>query len=230
MTGPPLGLFASRIRGLYAVLDPFALPAAKGGGEAAESALEEALGQILAGGCRLVQYRDKSATAGALLARARRLARICGDAGALFIVNDRLDVALLSGAGGCHLGQEDLPAGAARRFCPPGFVLGISTGSAEEAVRAARDGADYVGVGAIFRTTSKGDAGPPRGPRLVAEVAAAVDIPVVAIGGITLENVREVIRAGAAASAVLSNLLEADDIGARAEEFARIWDEELRRR
>lgn len=216
-----------RIAGLYGILDPSAVPEGNGGREAT---VDRALDGALSGGCRVIQYRDKAAPSGLLLARAKRLSRACRAAGALFLVNDRLDVALLSEADGCHLGQDDLPVSAARRIVPAGFLLGVSTHGAPEAKRAQEEGADYVGVGAIFRTTSKSDARKPRGPRLVAEVAAAVSIPAVAIGGITRHNVRDVIRAGASAAAVISDLFGAPDVRERAAEFLRIWDEERRRR
>jgi thiamine-phosphate pyrophosphorylase len=188
-----------------------------------EDLLDRALAEALAGGCRLLQYRDKAAYPRLLLSRAERFARACKAAGALFLVNDRLDVALLSGADGCHLGQDDLPIPAARRVAPRGFLLGASTHSVPEAVRAQEEGADYVGVGAIYPTMTKGDEPEPRGPRLVAEVAAAVAIPTVAISGITRRNVREVIRSGASAFAVISDLFSGEGVRLRTEEFLRIW-------
>lgn len=215
-----------RIRGLHAILDPYAVIRE---GADPEGAIDRALAEVLAGGCRLVQYRDKTASARLLLLRAARLARACRAAGALFVVNDRLDVALLSGADGCHLGQDDLPIPAARRIAPEGFLLGASTRDVAEARTAQAQGADYVGAGAIFRTTSKPDASEPRGARLVAEVAEAVTIPVVAIGGITRMNVREVIRAGASAFAVIADLFSGEGIRGRTEEFLRIWEAETRR-
>ncbi len=215
------------VEGLYGILD--AAVAAAGAPDPG-AALEGALGDALAGGCRVVQYRDKQASPAALLARARPLARACRSAGAVFIVNDRLDVAILSGAHGCHLGQDDLPLAEARRISPPGFLLGASTHDVVEARRAEAEGADYVGVGAVFPTTSKGDAAEPRGLRLVAEMAAAVTIPAIAISGITRRNVRDVIRAGASGFAVISDLFGGPGIRERAEEFVRIWDEEARPR
>ncbi len=226
MTGPTAGGAAGRIRGLYGILDPSVVLKERGGSEAA---IDRALAEALAGGCRLVQYRDKAAHPALLLVRAVRLARACRAADALFVVNDRLDVAVLSGADGCHLGQDDLPLAAARRIAPPGFLLGASTHSVPEARRAQEEGADYVGVGAVFPTASKGDALPPRGPGLVAEVASAVSLPAVAIAGITRENVREVIRAGAAAFAVISDLFTGPGIRRRAEEFVAIWESERAR-
>lgn len=214
------------VAGLCGILDPAVAAAAAD----PEGALARALAEALAGGCRFVQYRDKLSSPATLLARARSFAPACRAAGAVFIVNDRLDVALLAGADGCHLGQDDLPLDEARRISPPGFILGASTHNTVEARRAQALGADYIGVGAIFPTTSKGDALEPRGLRLVAEVAAAVAIPVIATAGITRGNVREVIRAGASGFAVISDLFGGPGIRERAEEFARIWDEEKRRR
>lgn len=214
---------APRVGGLYGILDPAV--AAAGAADVGE-ALERALGEALAGGCRIVQYRDKGATPRAALARAKRLCAACRRAGALFLVNDRLDVALAADAHGCHLGQDDLPVPAARAISPRGFLLGASTHDAVEARRAQDEGADYVGVGAVFRTASKGDALEPRGVRLVAEVASAVSVPAIAISGITRANVREVIRAGASGFAVISDLFGGPGIRERAKEFVGIWEEE----
>jgi len=217
---------AARIRGLYGILDPSVVIRE---GDEPEGLLERALAEALAGGCRLIQYRDKVAYPRLLLSRAKRFAPACRAAGALFLVNDRLDVALLSGADGCHLGQDDLPLPAARRIAPKDFLLGASTHSVPEARRAQEEGADYIGVGAVFRTMSKGDALEPRGAKLVAEVARAVSIPAVAISGITRGNVREVIRAGAAAFAVISDLFTGPGVRRRTEEFLRIWETETAR-
>ncbi len=225
MSVPVPGRMRPPVRGLYGILDGAVAAGAPEPGLALEHALDEAL----AGGCRVVQYRDKQASPALLLSRARPLARACRDAGAVFIVNDRLDVALLADADGCHLGQDDLPLAEARRICPPGFILGASTHDVVEARRAQAEGADYIGVGAVFPTASKGDAVEPRGLRLVAEVAAAVAIPAIAIAGITRDNAREVIRAGASGFAVISDLFGGPGVRERAAEFVRIWEEETRR-
>ena len=227
MSGPGPRRSRPPVEGLYGILDP---AVAAVGAPDPGAALAEALAAALAGGCRVIQYRDKQASPATVLVRARLLARACRDADAVFIVNDRLDIAILSGASGCHLGQDDLPLAEARRITSPGFLLGASTHDVVEARRAEAEGADYVGVGAVFPTTSKGDAAEPRGLRLVAEVAAAVAIPAIAISGITRRNVRDVIRAGASGFAVISDLFGGPGIRERAEEFARIWDEETRRR
>ena len=225
--GKAEGTPAARIRGLYAILDPSVV--IREGGDP-EGDLDRALAEALDGGCRLIQFRDKLAYPRLLLSRAKRFAGACREAGALFVVNDRLDVALLSGAGGCHLGQDDLPIPAARRIVPKNFLLGASTRNVREARKAQEEGADYIGVGAIFPTTTKGDAGEPRGSRLVEEVAEAVSIPTVAISGIARKNVREVIRAGASAFAVISDLFTGPGVRERTVEFLKIWEEESSRR
>jgi thiamine-phosphate pyrophosphorylase len=223
MSGKRTGFSSPRIEGLYGVLDPAVVTIdAKDTGEA----LEIAISAAIEGGCRIFQYRDKLSSPRTVFSRARRLAGICRDAGALFLVNDRLDVALMAEADGCHLGQDDLPIPEARKLAPPGFLLGSSTHSVAEARRAEQEGADYIGVGAIFRTMTKDDALVPRGPKLVAEVAEAVSLPAIAISGIARKNVREVIRAGASGFAVISDLFGGPDIRERAREFLRIWEEE----
>ena len=227
MSGPPPRRGRPPIGGLYGILDP---AVAAAGASDPDEALAQALAEALAGGCRVVQYRDKQASPSTLLSRARPFSRACRKAGAVFIVNDRADVALLSDADGCHLGQDDLPLAEARRISPPGFILGASTHDVVEARRAQAEGADYIGVGAVFPTMSKDDAAEPRGLRLVAEVAAAVSIPAIAIAGITRGNVRGVIRAGASGFAVISDLFGGPGIRERAEEFIRIWEEEKRPR
>lgn len=165
---------------------------------------------VLAGGARLVQLREKSMPLAELFPLARRLARRCREAGALFIVNDRADLALAVDAGGLHVGQDDLPAPEARRLLQPGMVLGVSTHDEAQARRAVADGADYVAVGSIFPTATK--AGFQLvGPELIRRVRAVVPGPLVGIGGITADNAPEVIAAGADAVAVISAICAAPD-------------------
>ncbi len=223
MRGPVGRAEVLRTGGLYGILDPPYIASSLG---PSEETLDAALADLLSGGCPIVQYRDKAAAGGLMAARAARFAQACREAGALFLVNDRLDIALLSGADGCHLGQDDLPIPAARRISPPGFLLGASTHGPADARRAQEEGADYIGVGAVFPTATKADASAPGGLPLVRRVSAAVRIPVVAIGGIRRENVREVIRAGACAFAVISDLFGGPDVRERTEEFLEIWRQE----
>lgn len=173
----------------------------------------------LAGGADMIQLRDKAGDLRALLPQARAIQALCRSQGAVFIVNDRLDLALAAGADGVHVGQEDLPAGAARRLLPPGRILGVSTHSREQAEAARAAGADYIGFGPMFPTGTKNTGYAPRGLEALREIRAAVPLPILAIGGITLENVAEVIAAGATAPAVISAIVAAPDIAVAAARF-----------
>ncbi|HEY7648138.1 MAG TPA: thiamine phosphate synthase [Methylomirabilota bacterium] len=158
---------------------------------------------VIAGGCRMVQLREKEWPSGRLWPLAERLRERCRKAGVTFIVNDRVDLAVALGADGVHLGQDDLPPAHARPLLRPGMILGLSTHSVEQA-RLARDaGADYVAVGSMFPTTTKSDF-QLVGPALVRRVRAELRVPLIAIGGITADNLPEVIRAGADGVAVIS--------------------------
>jgi thiamine-phosphate diphosphorylase len=165
----------------------------------------------LRGGAPSIQLRGKEMAAREQVELARALLAETRAAGALLWVNDRLDVALAAGADGAHLGQDDLPVEAARRISPPGFLLGISAETPELAVAAERGGADYVGTGPVYETGSKADAGSAIGLGRIAEVASAVGIPVVGIGGIAAANAGEVVRSGAAGVAVISAVMRAPD-------------------
>jgi thiamine-phosphate pyrophosphorylase len=149
-----------------------------------------------------------------MLREARSVRAAARAAGALFIVNDRLDVALAADADGVHLGQDDLPADRARRLLPPGRILGVSTHTLEQARRAVAEGADYIGVGPVFATATKETGYTPLGLDGLSAIAAAVPVPVVAIGGIGAADAGRVIRAGAMAAAVISALMAAPDIAA----------------
>lgn len=176
------------------------------------------LDQVLAGGCRLVQLREKALPPVDLYPLAQALRQRCREAGATFIVNDRVDLALAVDADGVHLGQEDLPARAARRILRPGMLLGISTHDPAQAAQAVADGADYVAVGSMFPTGTK--AGFQLvGPGLVRELRPRVPVPLVGIGGITPDNVGEVIGAGADGAAVISAVCAAPDPAAATRRF-----------
>jgi len=180
--------------------------------------LVDLLALALAGGSRMIQLRDKEWPSGRLLPLAERLRAACAAAGATFIVNDRVDLALAVGADGVHLGQDDLPARAARPLLRPGMILGISTHSVEQARAAQADGADYVAVGSMFATTSKADF-QLVGPDLLRKLRGEIRVPLVGIGGITPDNVSEVIRAGADGVAVISAVCAAADPQAAAARF-----------
>lgn len=165
---------------------------------------------VLAGGGRLVQLREKTMSLADLLPVAQRLAGRCREFGALFIVNDRADLALAADADGLHVGQDDLPAREARALLRPGMILGVSTHDPEQARCAVADGADYVAVGSIFPTTTK--AGFQLvGTELIRRVRPDVPVPLVAIGGITADNASIALDAGADAVAVISALCAVPD-------------------
>jgi thiamine-phosphate pyrophosphorylase len=180
--------------------------------------LVELLALALAGGSRMIQLREKEWPSGRLLPLAEKLRAACAAAGATFIVNDRVDLALAVGADGVHLGQDDLPARAARPLLRPGMILGISTHSVEQARAAQADGADYVAVGSMFATTSKADF-QLVGPDLMRKLRGEIRVPLVGIGGITPDNVSEVIQAGADGVAVISAVCAAPDPKAAAARF-----------
>jgi thiamine-phosphate pyrophosphorylase len=186
----------SPIHGLYVIIDPDAC-AGRDPVEVARLALE--------GGAAMLQWRDKRREKGDQLAQARAIGELCARHVALFIVNDHLDLALVAGAGGVHLGQHDLPVDAVRSLVPPDFIVGVSTNTVDEARRAEAAGASYVAVGAIFPTASKeAERTRPASPERLREVKAAIAVPVVAIGGINASNIDRVLAAGADAVAVIS--------------------------
>lgn len=165
------------------------------------------------GGADAIQLRDKETSGRRLFEIAVALRALTREAKVPLIVNDRLDVAMAAGADGVHLGQEDLPAEAARRILGPGRILGVSAETPEEARRAEAAGADYLGVGPVFEAReSKPDAGAPRGLDQLVRVRTASPLPIVAIGGIRPENARRVREAGADAVAVISAIVSAEDI------------------
>ncbi len=188
------------IPGLYAIIDTQAL---KG-----RSHLEVA-SQIIRGGAKTIQLRDKLLSKKELLPIAQRLKNLCAEHNVLFIVNDYLDIALAADADGLHLGQNDLPTKVARRLLPIDKILGCSTTTVEQAITAESDGADYIAVGSIYPTTSK-ETAKVIGLDGLCQIRQAVTLPLVAIGGITKDNAAEVIAAGASSVAVISAILQAE--------------------
>jgi thiamine-phosphate pyrophosphorylase len=170
-------------------------------------------------GVRLFQYRNKGASARELLAKSRGLAELLDGRGATFFVNDRPDVAALSGASGVHVGQTDLEVEKARAVVGPERLLGVSTHNWEQFKTAAASSADYVAVGPIFSTDTKENPDPVVGTEFIRQVRPLTKKPIVAIGGITLERAAEVIEAGADSVAVISDILRAADPAARARQY-----------
>jgi thiamine-phosphate diphosphorylase len=173
---------------------------------------EDVAQAAVAGGATALQLRDKESAGRALVATARRLVALANPAGVPVVVNDRVDVALAAGADGVHVGEDDLPVADARRLLGPERIVGASAGTVEEARRAEQEGADYLGVGPVFPTATKADAGEAIGLDGLRKIVAAVRVPVVGIGGITVENAAQVVLAGAAGVAVVSAVAGADDM------------------
>lgn len=187
---------------LYAIVDPEQTK-----GRATETVLRE----LLEGGIKLLQLRAKVMPAGDFLQLARVARSLTRSYDCRLIVNDRVDIALACEADGVHLGQEDLPLHATRKLMA-NKMIGVSTHEVEQAREAERGGADYIGFGPMFGTTTKETGYSARGPAMLRRVRDSVSIPIVAIGGITEGNVNEVWQAGADSAAIITDLLGADDI------------------
>lgn len=175
--------------------------------------------QALQGGAPMIQLRDKGGDLRYLYEEAAAIQHLCRKYGALFIVNDRLDLALAVEADGVHLGQEDLPPRRVRPLLRPGMILGISTHSVEEAQEAEAAGADYIGFGPVFPTGTKTGIRPVVGLDGIRKVRAAIQVPVLAIGGITLERVPGVMDAGADGVAVISAIVASREISRVCRQF-----------
>lgn len=205
-----------RIRGLYVIVDPAACHS-RDAVDVARLALE--------GGASMLQWRDKRREKGAQLPDARALRHLTREHDALLIVNDHVDLALAVDADGVHVGQDDLPVEVVRGLVPNSLIVGVSTNNVEEARAAEAAGASYIAVGAVFPTASKE---PERtraaSPERLREVKHAVNLPVVAIGGIDATNIAEVVDAGADAVAVISAVCGADDAKAAALDLAGAFD------
>jgi thiamine-phosphate pyrophosphorylase len=191
-----------RISGLYVILDKQFLT---GRDEM------DITRQIIEGGARIIQLRDKQSKKGELLLAAQKLRDLCNKAGILFIINDHLDLAIAVGADGLHIGQEDLPLSLIRRELPIDKIIGCSVRTLSQAVKAQTEGADYIAVGSILPSTTKREA-TVVGVDTLKEIRRTVSIPVVAIGGINNHNIDEVVAAGADAIAVVSAVLGAKDV------------------
>lgn len=201
---------------VYAVTDRSWLGLAENATEAEkQAALCQQVRAALDGGTTFVQMREKHLDHTDMIAEATALQEICHAAGVPFVVNDAVDVALAMNADGIHIGQDDMSAQEARALIGPSKILGVSAQTVEQALQAERDGADYLGVGAVFPTSSKDDAAEVSHETLTA-ICNAVNIPVVAIGGITCENVSKLASSGIVGVAVISAIFAHKDITAAA--------------
>ena len=205
-----------KIKGLYLILDIQA---------SGNRNPLEITQQSIAGGARLIQLRAKNKEKGELLTIAKSLKDICYKSNILFIINDHIDLALACDADGVHLGQKDLLVAVARNMLPQSKILGFSTATLEEARQAEKDGADYVAVGSIYPTESK-EGTRPAGLEILRQVKNQVSTPVVAIGGINIDNVADVMEAGADAIAVINAVLGADNVKEASQRLTDILEKE----
>ncbi len=175
-------------------------------------------------GVRLLQYRNKSASSRTLFESSSRIASLLIPRGVTLVVNDRADVAYLTGASGVHVGQEDLGVEAARSVVGGEKLVGVSTHNLEQFQQAATTSADYIAVGPVFSTSTKANPDPVVGTDFLRQARPLTDKPIVAIGGITLERAAEVIQAGADSVAVISDILLAPNPGRRARQYIDLLD------
>ena len=201
---------AAVLAGLYVILDPSVCP---------ERSLLGVLKASATAGAKLFQYRHKNASMKVAYEEALPLRQAARELGVLFIVNDRCDLALAVDADGVHLGQGDVPLNLARKVMGPDKLIGISTHSLEQVQAATAGEPDYLGFGPIFRPGSKVDHDPVVGVDGLRAIRALTALPIFAIGGITVESVEEVIRAGADGVAVISAILKAPDIQRAVNDF-----------
>ncbi len=171
----------------------------------------EVLHAVIQGGARVIQLREKDYSAKALYHLALEFRKATSKAGVLLIINDHLDIAMAVEADGVHLGQDDLPVAAARRIAPE-MLIGASTHSLEEALRAQEEGADYVNIGPIFPTTTKEAAGDCLGPEAISTIKSKIRVPFTVMGGIKDHNLEQVLAKGAQRIAVVTAITQAPDI------------------
>ena len=197
---------------LYTVLDPEQV-----GGRDAAAVLQD----LLAGGAQWLQLRVKALAPRDFLELARRARTETRRRGCKLIVNDRVDIALACDADGVHLGQEDLPLAAGRKLVGS-KIIGISTHDLDQAREAEQNGADYIGFGPMFGTATKDTGYAARGVAMLRQIRAGVNLPIVAIGGINEQNVRQVWQAGAESAAIISDILRAEDIPTKVDRIQRL--------
>lgn len=174
----------------------------------------EAVRKMIHAGVKIIQYREKDKPKREKYEECKVIREMCKPAGVLFIVNDDVDIAILSKACGVHVGQDDLPADAVRSLVGPEMVIGVSADTPAQVQDAVARGADYIGVGPVFSTKTKPDAGQPVGLDLIELIACQFQVPLVAIGGINGENIVDVRRRGVPCSAMVSALVGCADIEA----------------
>jgi len=202
-------------KGLYPILDTAVVPIPR---------LEKTTADIIMGGCRFLQLRAEGLSTRKLLSISLSLRDITEKEGIAFIINNRVDIAMIANADGVHIGQRDLPCKEVRKLLGREKIVGVSTHNRKEARKAEADGADYIAFGPIFSTTTKKDADEPKGLERLKDIKESVTIPVVAIGGIKEKNIRGVMETGVDAAAIISDILTADDITGKVKRLLSIID------
>ncbi len=182
---------------------------------------------VLAGGARIVQLRDKESSARVLLEKAKIFRRMTQEAGALFIVNDRLDIALLADADGIHVGNSDIPPEEIRRLAPE-MIIGISCNTEEQAKAVSGREASYYNIGPIFSTKTKAEAKDFLGPEAIGRFSAHSDLPFTVMGGIKKEHIKELTAHGAQRLAVVTAISQAEDIAAETSDWVRLITQEIK--
>ena len=175
-------------------------------------------------GCRIVQYREKNKSTKEMVEEGIKLKQIC-DGKAIFLVDDRIDVALAIGADGVHIGQEDIPFEIAKKLLGKDKIIGLTVHDLVEAKKAESLGVDYIGIAPIFKTGTKEDARDPIGPEMIGKIRVKVKLPIVAVGGIKKENIKDLIEAGADSIVSIYSVLNADDLYDEVREFIKIIKE-----
>jgi thiamine-phosphate pyrophosphorylase len=183
--------------------------------------LIEKVAQVVKGGASVIQLREKQLPSREFLARALELKKIIPPH-IPFIINDRVDIALACNASGVHLGQSDLPLSSARKILGEDRIIGISTHTLKEAKEAEREGADYIAVGPVFATSTKQDTSPPLGVEIISRIKEEIKIPLVAIGGITRDNLSQVLQTGVDGVAIVSAIFSREDVFEATETFHKI--------
>lgn len=179
------------------------------------------------GGADTIQFRQKSGSTRSMIQMAKKLKQLCTESGVIFIVNDRVDVALAAGADGVHLGQDDFPIPLARKLLGKKAIIGGSAATLDEAEKCVAEGVDYIGFGPVFPTTSKADAGPVSGIGVLKKAVESVPLPIIAIGGIQPKNAPQVIEAGAYGLAVISAVCCQEDPEKATRTLSQVLKEEI---
>ncbi|KYK21683.1 thiamine-phosphate diphosphorylase [Thermoplasmatales archaeon SG8-52-2] len=175
-------------------------------------------------GCKIVQYREKCKSTKDMIKEAKKLKKICNDK-AIFLINDRIDVALAVDADGVHIGQDDMDIKTVRRILGNDKIIGLTIHNLEEALEAKKLGLDYIGVAPIFQTDTKKDALKPCGVEMIKKIREKVELPIVAVGGIDKQNLKDVICAGADSAVSINTVLASNDVYSEIKDFIRIIGE-----